>query len=91
MRKDLKVLNNLISAPDENGKVKMIKRNLVTIRNIDVDHIIGYEQTYNNKGIILKNQCLLYLTDNQMVVVKHSFEYIEKLKKNEKGKIGFKY
>lgn len=91
MRRNLKILNNLISSPDEEGNQRIIKKNIITTRNMEMDDVIGYEETFNNRGKILKNQCLLHLKDNNVIVVKHSFSEIERMKKAEKNKVGFKY
>lgn len=85
----LKQLSNLVSNPDKNGRVKLIKKNIITDLYIpNPFNITLVEQTYDKKGRISKNICNIKI-DGEYKVVKHSPDYIASLIEPKAQNIGF--
>ena len=93
MKTELKVISSLWSKPDADGITHCIKKNIITRREVHVEDILSHEEIYNEKGVILKTQCVVILDKQGMTVVKHSYDYISNVvdKREKMKQIGFKY
>ena len=90
-RVTLTVLTDLYTDPDKNGKERLIKKDIKTLMNIDIDHLEMPTQIINTKGSIVKNKCRIVLRDYGPLVVNHSWEEINELKNETRITIrGFK-
>lgn len=83
MKIEVKIKSSLYTDPDEKGKQKLIKRNIITKRIINVDDKTAVEEVIDNKGKILKNCCRIF-TREEPIVVNHNYEYIKNLILKEK-------
>ena len=74
-------------------KPKLIKKNLTTFKTVEISDIKYPEQIYNSKGNIVRGKCKIVLKDLGPTIISHSYEYIDKLIREEEPKIpvGFKY
>ena len=93
MRTELKVLQNLFSEPDENGEQRCIKKNLIIKQDVWTENILAHSQIYNERGRILKSQCMVLVDKVGPLLVKHSYEYITKIRDDEyrTTNVGFRY
>lgn len=79
-RIDLKMISNLYTEEDEKGESKLIKKNIRTKINVDIDNIEYPTQIFNAKGRVLKTQCKVQLKDIGSLTVNHPYEFIKRLK-----------
>jgi len=69
---------------------RLIKRNVVTNITLDTNDIVTINDVLSNRGNILKNYCRIYLKEVGPIVVNHSREQVDILKKTKLNQIGFK-
>lgn len=81
-RVTLNVINDLYSEPDKNGKDKLIKRNIKTRMNIDIDMFEMPIEIINSKGNVVKNKCRIYVRDVGPMTIAHTWDEIMELKKD---------
>lgn len=89
--------NEIVIPPKKEGiepviKRKLIKKNAVTHITIDSNDIITISDLLNSRGTILKNYCKVYIKEVGPIIVNHTRDQINKLKKPHAGftKIGFR-
>lgn len=87
MRIQLKTPIDLYDGPE--GKEKLIKRGIITLYAVDTQDIISHQEIPNTKGNIYKDRCKVFIRDIGPLLVKHSFEELEKILQSDKTKIGF--
>ena len=89
MKVELKVLSNIYSKPDKQGKQKLIKKDVIARLTLnDQSSITYYEEAFSSKGRLLKDRCYIKVGD-EVFRVKHSYEEIDKMLGNNKKDIGF--
>ena len=79
---------------DENDNVTgteqvLIKKNVKLRTSIFLEHIKRYDETVNDKGNVRKGYTKLFLDSGDQVIVKESYNNIDKMM--EVNKIGFEY
>ena len=89
---EIKQIFNLYDE-DEKGKKKLIKKNIILKRQVNINDISNPSQIIGTKGAVVKKKCKIYVKDVGELIINHSYEYISDLI-NNKGKnrqqIGFK-
>lgn len=78
----------------KDGKTKkLIRKNVESCMNININDIIAISDLINDKGRVDKNYCRIYIREVGPVIINHSRQYMEKLKNNinKTNAIGFKY
>jgi hypothetical protein len=75
---EFKLIGNLYGGDVDNPKI--IKTNLITRWLVDLDDIRSICESYNSKGKIHKNRCIVYHKDEGYKVVLGSYDKIVKLK-----------
>lgn len=92
MRVHLKLISDLYSLPDKNGKQKLIKKDILTRLWINIQDIRYVEEIFDVKGKIIKGVCAIKV-DQESLRVKHSYEDIVDMVENNHKKrdieIGF--
>lgn len=73
------VRTDILGEPDEKGKPRVIKRNVVTREMIYTEDIRGVAEIYNNGGRVLKGYCRIRLDNCGELVVKHPFKQMQEL------------
>ena len=88
---ELTVSSSLYSKPDKDGKEKLIKSNLVSKISMYIDDIRAHEEVLDDRGTIVKNICRIHHQNIGAMIVRHTYEFISKIKKgnNSTPKIGF--
>ncbi len=92
MMVEIKQIFNLYDENDK-GKKKLIKKNILIKRQVNVNDISNPSQIINDKGSIVKKKCKIYVKDVGELIINHSYEYISDLIMNKgksKQQIGFK-
>ena len=90
---ELKVLSDLYTLPDANGKQKLVKKNLITrllVNTVDIRYV---EEVINYKGKIVKGICAIKIGEESFRI-KHSYESIKDLVSTNlrsQNRIGFKF
>ncbi len=85
---EFRVIGNLYNNDPENPKI--VKLNLTTRWLVDLDDIRSITESYNSKGKIHKNRCIVYHRDEGYKVVLGNYNKLSKLKLDIKIN-GFKY
>lgn len=87
---------DLYAPPDKKGNSKLIKKNIITKIDIPIEDIFRVEEAIGNTGKVLKNKCVLVISQNQThILVNHKYQDIVQLIHNSRYKsntnIGFNY
>ena len=87
--------NEILIPPKKEGaeptvKRKLIKRNVITHITIDSNDILTTSDLLSSKGTILKNYCKIHIKEVGPIIVNHTREQINKLKKHNARTIGFR-
>lgn len=75
----LKIVTDILGKPDKEGKAKVTKRNVQSLRQFETDMILA-EQLINSRGNVSKKWCFIKEGDTYYRVA-HKFEEIEALTK----------
>ena len=93
MIKELKILNDIYSAPDSKGNQKLIKADVVTRMLINTEDIRYVEEVITVKAKsakIIPGVCTIKV-DNENFKIQHSFEEIKELVNHKEATVvGFK-
>jgi oligoribonuclease (3'-5' exoribonuclease) len=76
MIKEFKILSDLYSEPDKEGKQKIIKRSIISRMLINTEDINFIEELVNKNGKIVKNCCIMKV-NNDSYRIKHSYDEIK--------------
>lgn len=79
---EFKVISNLYSEEDNEGKQKLIKSNVATKISIHLEDIHAHEEVFNKRGKVLKRFCRIYHTSIGAIVIAKPYNYISALKKD---------
>ena len=90
MEVDLKIKENYYKESPDGKNKTLIKKNVVSGITIETSDILAISDLLSYRGNILKNYCRIHLKEIGPVVVNHSREQINKLKKSKTNAIGFK-
>ena len=90
---EFKKSSTLYSDPDKEGNCEVIKRNVITRLNIDIERISRIEEVINNQGKVLKSKCLITLhgTQDTPIIINYSYDKLVKVVNShtERPAIGF--
>jgi len=92
MVREFKILVDIWGPPDKEGKSKIIKKNILKRKSINLHDITSIEELTSDKGKILKNICMIECGEKQ-IVVKTSYSNIYNMvsRFNTNKPIGFRY
>ncbi len=94
MVKEFKIIVDLYSTPDAEGKQHLIKKNIIKRKTINIEDIKSVEQVTSEKGKIVKDKCLIEYTNDNAIIVKAKYSEVYQLINGIVGNakaIGFKY
>ena len=80
---ELKYLSDIYKDTKE-GKSRPIKLNIQAKMFIDIKDIVGVVETFNGKGKVYKNQCAIHHMEMGRIFIKHKYEFIKNLKKDDR-------
>jgi ribosomal protein S17 len=93
MLKEFKILVDIYSEPDKEGKQNLVKRNVVKKKSINLHDIESIEELTGNGTKILKSICAIEYK-GKTIVVKHRYDEMHKMMRRVEGAtkpIGFIY
>lgn len=88
------MLYDIYSAPDDKGVQKLIKKNLIKLKSITIEEIKSVEEMVDNKGKVIKSQCIIEYNNDKVCVVKHPYTEVNRLIQGVIGHgriMGFRY
>ena len=66
---------DLYGPPDDKGNSKLIKRDVITKIDIPVEDIYRVEEAIGHKGNIMKNKCVIIVSQNQIpILINHKYQ-----------------
>ena len=90
MNLTLKIKDNFYTEPDKKGRVKIIKKDVVTTLDINSTDIVSVSQIVDDNGNLLRDFSRLFIKEMGPVIVNHSVNEIKRMKEPKVNKIGFK-
>ncbi len=91
MVKQFKILVDIYGPPNEKGESKIIKKNIIKNKTIELHDITSIEELCNERGKVLKGMCAIECGDKQMVVKGKYHEIYKMITAHKNTPIGFKY
>lgn len=75
----IEITYNIDIIEEKDEKIKVIKRNLKVKKLVSLSDIKNPTQIYNDKGVVTKNKCRIWLKDEGEIVINKSYEDVKKL------------
>lgn len=75
----LNIKTNCMSDPDKAGRMKTIKKNILTRISVNSVNIKNHFEIYDVKGKVINKECRILLDTGQELIVSHSFDSITNL------------
>jgi len=79
MLRIFKTVSDLVKE-DIEGNSKVVKKDIITKCQINVDDIICHGEIYNDRGKVLKSMIRIHVKDVGNFIVKEKFDIIESLR-----------